>query len=123
MSELTAGPLAGTVPVTRRRGPNATTRAKWTSIAILTVGAMVIMVPFFWMISTSLKAQGNLYLYPPQWIPNPVQWSNFREVWDAVPFATFAKNTAIIVSLVVIGTLLSCSFSAYGFRPPSRTRP
>jgi len=75
------------------------------------------------MISTSLKAQGNLYLYPPQWIPNPMVWSNFKEVWDAVPFATFAKNTGIIVTLVMIGTLLSCSFSAYGFarlRAPGR---
>ncbi len=123
MSELTAAPLTGTRPATRRRGPNATTRAKWISIAILTMGAIVIMVPFFWMISTSLKAQGNLYLYPPQWIPNPIQWSNFREVWDTVPFATFAKNTAVIVALVVVGTLLSCSFSAYGFarlRAPGR---
>jgi multiple sugar transport system permease protein len=81
------------------------------------------MVPFYWMISTSLKAQGNLYLYPPQWIPDPVVWSNYREVWDAVPFATFTKNTAVIVSLVMIGTLMSCSFSAYGFarlRAPGR---
>ena len=123
MSELTAAPLSGALPATRRRGPNATTRAKWISIVILTFGAVIIMVPFFWMISTSLKAQGNLYLYPPQWIPNPIQWSNFREVWDAVPFATFARNTAVIVALVVIGTLLSCSFSAYGFarlRAPGR---
>ncbi len=123
MSELTAAPLTGALPATRRRGPNATTRAKWISIAILTMGAIVIMVPFFWMISTSLKAQGNLYLYPPQWIPDPIQWSNFREVWDTVPFATFAKNTAVIVALVVVGTLLSCSFSAYGFarlRAPGR---
>src|SRR5680860_689071 len=93
------------------------------TIAILALGAIVIMMPFYWMISTSLKAQGNLYLYPPQWIPEPFAWSNFQEVWDAVPFATFTKNTAIIVSLVMIGTLLSCSFSAYGFarlRAPGR---
>jgi multiple sugar transport system permease protein/sn-glycerol 3-phosphate transport system permease protein len=81
------------------------------------------MVPFFWMISTSLKAQGNVYLYPPQWIPNPVRWSNFEEVIDQVPFLTFAKNTGIIVFFVIIGTLLSCSISAYGFarlRAPGR---
>jgi multiple sugar transport system permease protein/sn-glycerol 3-phosphate transport system permease protein len=102
---------------------NAKTRAKWIVLVILTLGAIVIMIPFFWMISTALKAQGNLYLYPPQWIPNPVVWANFREVWDTVPFATFAKNTAVIVSLVMLGTLLSCSFSAYGFarlRAPGR---
>jgi multiple sugar transport system permease protein/sn-glycerol 3-phosphate transport system permease protein len=111
------------LPVTARRRRRLGTRATWLSIAALTLGAMVIMVPFYWMISTSLKAQGNLYLYPPQWIPNPIVWSNFREVWEAVPFATFTKNTAVIVTLVMIGTLLSCSFSAYGFarlRAPGR---
>jgi len=123
MSELTA-PTASraALPATSRR-ISSKSRAKWATIAILTIGAIVIMIPFYWMIATSLKAQGNIYLYPPQWIPNPVQWSNFQEVWDAVPFATFAKNTAVIVSLVMVGTLLSCSFSAYGFarlRAPGR---
>jgi multiple sugar transport system permease protein/sn-glycerol 3-phosphate transport system permease protein len=124
MSELSAGNVNRTaLPATtgRRFGPR--TRAKWLTIAILTLGAVVVMIPFYWMIATSLKAQGNLYLYPPQWIPDPFQWSNFQEVWDAVPFATFTKNTAIIVTLVMIGTLLSCSFSAYGFarlRAPGR---
>jgi multiple sugar transport system permease protein/sn-glycerol 3-phosphate transport system permease protein len=101
----------------------ASSRAKIFSIVVLAFGAIVIMVPFFWMISTSLKAQGNVYLYPPQWIPNPVRWSNFEEVIDQVPFLTFAKNTGIIVFFVIIGTLLSCSISAYGFarlRAPGR---
>ncbi|MDQ3657023.1 MAG: carbohydrate ABC transporter permease [Chloroflexota bacterium] len=123
MSELTAETVSrAALPATTRR-ISSKTRARWITIAILTIGAIVIMIPFYWMIATSLKAQGNIYLYPPQWIPDPVQWSNFQEVWDAVPFATFAKNTAVIVTLVMIGTLLSCSFSAYGFarlRAPGR---
>ena len=105
----------------RRFGPRSA--ADWFSYAVLVFGGIVIMIPFFWMITTALKAQGNLYLYPPQWIPNPVMWSNFREVWEEVPFATFTKHTAIIGALEMIGTLLSCSFSAYGFarlRAPGR---
>jgi multiple sugar transport system permease protein/sn-glycerol 3-phosphate transport system permease protein len=124
MSELSVEAASrAAIPATARRRRRLGSRATWLSIAVLTLGAMVIMVPFYWMISTSLKAQGNLYLYPPQWIPNPIIWSNFREVWEAVPFATFTKNTAVIVTLVMIGTLLSCSFSAYGFarlRAPGR---
>ncbi len=123
MSELTVPTVSrAALPATSRR-ISSKTRAKWTTIAILTIGAVVIMVPFYWMIATALKSQGNLYLYPPQWIPNPLQWSNFQEVLDTVPFLTFARNTAVIVSLVMIGTLLSCSFSAYGFarlRAPGR---
>ena len=98
-------------------------RAQVASIIVLTLGAIVIMVPFFWMVSTALKAQGNLYLYPPQWIPDPIVWSNIKEVWNAVPFGRFTLNSGIIVVSVVVGTLLSCSFSAYGFarlRAPGR---
>lgn len=124
MSELTAQPLAGTTAITESQGRSwSRNRSKWVTLLILTLGAITIMVPFYWMISTSLKAPGNLYLYPPQWIPNPIRWNNFREVWETVPFATFTKNTAVIVILVMIGTLLSCSFSAYGFarlRAPGR---
>jgi multiple sugar transport system permease protein/sn-glycerol 3-phosphate transport system permease protein len=113
----------GVTEIVKPRRPLAGNQATIVAVMLLTLGAVVIMIPFFWMISTSLKDQGNLYLYPPQWIPNPVVWANFQEVWDAVPFATFAKNTGIIVTLVMIGTLLSCSFSAYGFarlRAPGR---
>lgn len=126
MSEMSATPTVahtGVTEIVKPRRPLAGKQATLAAAVILTLGAIVIMIPFFWMISTSLKAQGNLYLYPPQWIPNPMVWSNFKEVWDAVPFATFAKNTGIIVTLVMIGTLLSCSFSAYGFarlRAPGR---
>jgi multiple sugar transport system permease protein/sn-glycerol 3-phosphate transport system permease protein len=123
MSELSMKTASrAAMPVMSRRF-GARTRTTWAAVILLSLGALVIMVPFYWMISTSLKAQGNLYLYPPQWIPNPVRWGNFQEVWDTVPFATFTKNTAIIVTLVMIGTLLSCSFSAYGFarlRAPGR---
>jgi multiple sugar transport system permease protein/sn-glycerol 3-phosphate transport system permease protein len=124
MSELTAPSLSGTTVITESQGRSwSRNRSKWATLLILTLGAVTIMVPFYWMISTSLKVPGNLYLYPPQWIPNPIRWSNFREVWDTVPFATFTKNTAVIVILVMFGTLLSCSFSAYGFarlRAPGR---
>ena len=111
------------IPVTNRKRIRPFSGTTWFVILILTVGAIIIMVPFYWMLSTSLKAQGNLYLYPPQWIPDPMAWSNFKEVWDAVPFARFTLNTSVIVTLVMAGTLLSCSFSAYGFarlRAPGR---
>jgi len=120
----TAVAAQAAIPAARRQrrfGPRS--GADWFSYAVLIFGGIVIMIPFFWMVTTALKPQGNLYLYPPQWIPNPVRWSNFQEVWNEVPFATFTKNTAIIVGFVMLGTLLSCSFSAYGFarlRAPGR---
>lgn len=104
-----------------RRASDA--RAKGAAIAILSLGTLVIMVPFFWMLSTALKERGDVYLYPPVWIPNPPQWHNFSDALDIIPFWTFARNSAIVVGGVMIGTLLSCSFTAYGFarlRAPGR---
>ena len=87
------------------------------------LGALIILFPFFWMLSTAVKDQADLYLYPPQWIPNPVRYQNFGDALSLVPFWTFARNSAIIVGGVMFGTLLSCSFTAYGFarlRAPGR---
>lgn len=82
---------------------------------VLSLGAVVILLPFFWMISTAFKPAEQIYIVPPIWVPIPPQVSNFWVALTRVPFHIYAINTAIIVSLVMIGTLLSCSFSAYGF--------
>ena len=97
--------------------------AKSISLLLALAGSAIIMIPFFWMLSTALKKPSELYMDPPVWIPMPPQWRNFVDALTLVPFATYAKNTFIIVVLVMIGTLLSCSFSAYGFarlRAPGR---
>jgi multiple sugar transport system permease protein len=101
----------------------AKTRARIATYVVLTLGGIIIMIPFFWMISTSLKAQSNIYLWPPQWIPNPFRFSNYDDARSLIPLATYAKNSFIIVASVMFGTVLSCSFTAYGFarlRAPGR---
>lgn len=97
-----------------------------TSIVVfltLCAGAVIILLPFFWMLSTAMKRAEEVYLSPPVWIPLPPQIANFAEVLTRVPFHRYAFNTFLIVSLVMIGTLFSCSFAAYGFarlRAPGR---
>ncbi len=115
-------PIAQSKPRKSRR-ESSERRVQLATLFVLCLGSLVILLPFAWMITTSLKAQGEVYLYPPKWIPNPPHWSNYREVLDVIPFWRFAANTAIIVSTVMIGTVLSCSFTAYGFarlRAPGR---
>lgn len=97
---------------TRRGQQRLTTIAV---LLILCLGAVVIMLPFFWMLSTAFKRADQVYLSPPVWIPIPPQFSNFAEVLTRVPFHLYAFNTFFIVTLVMIGTLFSCSFAAYGF--------
>lgn len=97
---------------TRRGQDQIITAAVFTTLC---VGGAVIMLPFFWMLSTALKLAEQVYLSPPVWVPIPPQVINFWTALTRVPFHIYALNTAIIVTLVMIGTLLSCSFSAYGF--------
>jgi ABC-type glycerol-3-phosphate transport system permease component len=90
---------------------------------LLICGGIVIMFPFFWMISTSLKKQWDVYQFPPVWIPNPPQWINYAQALSVYPFHLYVLNTLRIVVLTCFGTVLSCSLAAYGFsrlRAPGR---
>lgn len=104
----------GAVPFWRtRRG-----QRRLTTIVVLVAlcaGAAIILLPFFWMVSTALKPAEQVYLSPPVWVPIPPQFGNAIEVLTRVPFNRYALNTFVIVALVMIGTLFSCSFAAYGF--------
>ncbi|HEV2527528.1 MAG TPA: carbohydrate ABC transporter permease [Thermomicrobiales bacterium] len=98
-------------------------RARAVALILLIVGAVIIMVPFFWMLSTALKDPSQVYAYPPVWIPDPIRPQNFRDAAELVPIWVFARNSATIIFFVMIGTLLSCSLAAYGFarlRAPGR---
>ena len=86
-----------------------------TSYIVLAFGAVLIMIPFFWMVSTSLKEWSSLFLYPPQWIPRPVVWRNYVDALTLVPFFTFLKNTCMITFTSLIGQVLSASMVAFSF--------
>ncbi|MFO7173293.1 MAG: carbohydrate ABC transporter permease [Bacillota bacterium] len=83
--------------------------------ACLTMGAAVVMVPLFWMISTSLKGPDALFTYPPEWIPRPPIWRNYIDAWKMLPFTRFLFNTVFITALAVTAELITTSLVAYGF--------
>jgi multiple sugar transport system permease protein len=85
------------------------------SHAILIVGALTMVIPFLWMISTSLKSSAGVFQYPPQWIPNPIKWDNYRELMTIIPFARYFTNTAFVAGIVTLLQLLTCSMAAYSF--------
>lgn len=82
---------------------------------VLCLGAVTMLLPLAWMISTSLKTQESVFAIPPQWIPNPVEWSNYVRIWDAGPILSGIKNSAIVsLTVIIVGTITS-SYAAYGF--------
>jgi ABC-type glycerol-3-phosphate transport system permease component len=85
---------------------------------------MFILLPFFWMISTSLKELRQTIAFPPVWIPNPIEWQNYADGWTALPFTLFLRNTVMITVLSTFGAVLSSSLVAFGFsrlRAPGST--
>lgn len=83
--------------------------------AIIWLGGVMMVLPFLWMLSTSLKSQGEAMVYPPQWIPNPIHWSNYVDVVQSFPFATYAFNSLKIAIIGTFGQLVSTSLAAYAF--------
>lgn len=73
------------------------------------------VVPFLWMVSTSLKQSNLVFGYPPQWIPDPVDWANYLEVWEVAPLATGLINSALVTGAVVVVGTFSSTMAAFAF--------
>jgi len=73
------------------------------------------IIPFIWLLSTSLKPASQIFVIPPQWIPAPFTWSNYYKAVTAIPFFLYLKNTMYIAFFNVAATVISSSLVAYGF--------
>lgn len=83
-------------------------------LLLIGVGATMLL-PLVWMVSTSLKAPGVIFILPPQWLPNPPQWSNYVTLFEVLPFGNFLFNSIKIATIATFGSLLSSSMSAFAF--------
>ncbi len=82
----------------------------------LVLGAVVFVIPFAWMISTSLKPLNETMSLPPRWIPSVVQWQNYPEAIEQMKlFWRYTGNTLYLCAMTVIGTVASSALAAYGF--------
>lgn len=84
---------------------------------VLILGAVVILFPLAWMLSTSLKAPNQVQQFPPIWIPNPLVWENYINALTIFPvsFGIFVWNSFYLSGMNVIGSLLSNTIVAYAF--------
>lgn len=81
----------------------------------LIIMAFVMLVPFAWMISASLKLEKDVFSYPIVWIPSDPQWNNYQEIWNKVPLLTGFFNTTKLTVCTTVLQLLTSSFAAYAF--------
>lgn len=84
-------------------------------LIILSLGAVIILVPIAWMLSTALKSAPEVAAYPPKLLPEKPLFENFAIAWQKAPFTRYTLNTLVIVFFNIIGSVFVNSFVAYGF--------
>lgn len=87
----------------------------WILFGTMLIVAFFMLIPFFWMFSTSLKTVGEVFEYPPKWIPSTFHWENYKRVWTVVPFGRYLFNSLIVSGSITILHLVIASMSAYAF--------
>jgi ABC-type glycerol-3-phosphate transport system permease component len=85
------------------------------SYLILVAMSMVFITPFIWMVSSSLHSLEGVFKVPFDWIPDTLHWENYHQAITLLPFGRYFLNTAFIVTMVLAGTIFSCTLVAYGF--------
>ena len=88
---------------------------KFIAYLLLSLGALAMIVPFIWMLSTSLKEPSQVFSYPPKWIPQALAFKNYLKTWTLVPFGRFFINSLLVAVWVTFGQLLTSSLAAYSF--------
>ncbi|AEC02934.1 carbohydrate ABC transporter permease [Parasphaerochaeta coccoides] len=81
----------------------------------LIITAFIMLVPFAWMLSSSLKLNKDVFIFPIQWIPKLPRWSNYVEIWTTIPLGRFIMNTVKLTVIITLLQLFTSSFAAYAF--------
>ncbi|MDQ0573932.1 carbohydrate ABC transporter permease [Agromyces albus] len=112
--ELTP-PAAGRPVTAKRRGPRLNPAKRVILYVLLAALTLLIFVPFFWMVSSSLKHNNQVFSIPIQWVPTEFVWSNYVDIWTRIPLLTYLKNSLFLSVTITFLQVLTGSFAAYGF--------
>ncbi|WHT49188.1 hypothetical protein QNH10_06075 [Sporosarcina thermotolerans] len=82
---------------------------------LLGIGSILMLLPFVWMISTSLKSGNEVMMMPPVWIPETFRFDNYVEAFKKSPFATYFLNSVIVMVFSTLGEVITTILAAYAF--------
>lgn len=91
---------------------------KVITYTVLTAGAAGMVLPFAWMLSTSLKSYSSVFIFDIKdlkWLPNPIYWNNYIDVWKVVPFARFYLNSLFVTFSVTFAQVATSALAAFAF--------
>lgn len=95
-----------------------TARARLGALGVyllLLAGSVVMLIPLAWLVRSSFMGLSQIFIFPPEWIPDPWRWDNYPKALTTIPFARYFANTLFILVPTVIGTLLTAALAAFGF--------
>src|SRR5262249_9443648 len=108
--------LPGTArPASRFSKHVRTSAARGGGYLLCLLGSALMLLPFIWMVRSSVMELAQIFAFPPQWIPHPLRLNNYREAFAAVPSLRYLLNTLSILIPVVLGTVVTSACAAFGF--------
>lgn len=109
-------PQANNKPIKVSLEKNKSTFLTVIMTALMLAIGLLMVLPFVWMISASLKREIDIFNYPIEWIPKTLMWSNYKAVWMGEhPFYIYYFNSIKVTALQQIGLVITSSLAAYGF--------
>jgi multiple sugar transport system permease protein len=94
----------------RRRSRSRRLRVTYPLLMII---SFIGVLPYYWMVSCSLKTNESMFLVPLQWFPNPINWNAYGEAWKAQDFTRYFLNTTCVAIAITLGNLLLASLAGY----------
>lgn len=82
---------------------------------VILAASIIMLLPFLWMVSTSLKEPGAVFGLQLQLIPKPIVWDNYKRIFEVLPFGRFYWNSIVTSAAVTLLQLVTCSFAGYAF--------
>lgn len=82
---------------------------------LMFAGCFIMLVPFYWMVTTAFKTEAEALRSPPQWIPTSFQWRNFITAWNAAPFGWYFFNSFFMAITTTLGEVFTTILAAYAF--------
>jgi multiple sugar transport system permease protein len=99
--------------MTQKRAKTSIRRS--IAMIVLIMGALLVLIPFAWLFSTSLKPNAEIFRLPPKWLPSQWQWENYPQVWHRTAFGRYYANSIIVALGVIVGQLITSALAAYAF--------
>ncbi len=95
--------------LTRRRA------GAWMLNGLLILIGLLMLAPFYWVLTTSVLTTDDAFSLPPTWFPSRITFANYTDVFDLIPFGRLVLNSVKISTLITLGALVTSTLAAYAF--------